>query len=61
MNRGLALDVFEIFWSVGMEVRVPETPNLQGGGKSDIDLACYDTPDQFHYLQHSLLCGNRIC
>ena len=31
MNRGLALDVLEIFWSVGMEVRVPETPNLQGG------------------------------
>ena len=30
MNGGLALDVFEIFGSVGMEVRMLEAPMLQG-------------------------------
>jgi hypothetical protein len=54
MNGGFALDVFEIFGSVGMEVRMPEAPMLRKAVSLGQHRAYDDTPDlQIHCLQRS--------
>jgi len=55
MNGGFAFDIFEVFGSIGMEVRMPKTPMLQGADKFRTIYRAYDdTLDlRVRYLQRS--------